>query len=73
MSVLPKVTFQDFVKNPFVAILFMCLMAIGYLYYDNKKVLTNQIERLETEVDSLKKDCKSLNAKLFDVVGKIKQ
>ena len=34
MPALPVVSFKEFVKNPIVALLFICLMAIGYLYAD---------------------------------------
>lgn len=71
-SILPSVSFKDFVKNPFVAILFMCLMAIGYLYIDNKTTLTNQIEDLQKEVETLRKDYKELNDKFIITLQKVK-
>lgn len=65
------VPFGEFVKNPIVALLFMSLMAVGYLYYDNKSTLTNQIEELQEEVKSLKVDYKNLNEKLISTLEKI--
>jgi hypothetical protein len=62
---LPTVSFKEFAKNPIVALLFMCLMAIGYLYLDNKSTLTKQIEELQSEVNILKKDYKELNNKFI--------
>lgn len=62
---LPTVSFKEFAKNPIVALLFMCLMAIGYLYLDNKSTLTNQIEELQKEVTILKNDYKQLNDKFI--------
>ena len=34
----------------------MCLIAIGYLYIDNRNTLTNQIDNLQEEVKALKKE-----------------
>jgi len=68
---LPTVSFGEFVKNPIVALLFMSLMAVGYLYYDNKSTLTNQIEALQEEVKTLQSDYKALNEKLINTLEKI--
>lgn len=65
---LPAVSFKEFVKNPIVALLFMCLMAIGYLYIDNKSTLTNQIVELQKEVKTLKNEYKELNEKFINTV-----
>jgi len=65
---LPTVSFKEFVKNPIVALLFMCLMAIGYLYIDNKSTLTNQIVELQEEVKTLKNEYKELNEKFINTV-----
>jgi len=65
---LPAVSFKEFVKNPIVALLFMCLMAIGYLYIDNKSTLTNQIVELQEEVKTLKDEYKELNEKFINTV-----
>lgn len=69
---LPNISFKDFVKNPIVALMFLSLMAVGYLYVDNKTVLTNQIETLQEEVKVLKQDYKELNDKLIETVTKLK-
>lgn len=66
------VSFKDFVKNPIVALLFMCLLAIGYLYIDNKTTLLNQINSLQEEVNTLKTDYKILNEKFINILENIK-
>jgi uncharacterized protein YlxW (UPF0749 family) len=71
MAGLPTISFKDFVKNPIVALLFMSLMAIGYLYYDNKSTLTSQVKDLQEEVRSLQRDYKQLNDKFIDTLEKI--
>mgnify|MGYP006906260350 CR=1 FL=1 len=65
------VSFKEFSKNPIVALLFMALMAIGYLYYDNKSTLTNQIEDLREEIITLKKDYKELNDNFIKTIKEI--
>jgi predicted RND superfamily exporter protein len=62
---LPNLSFKEFAKNPIVALLFMSLMVIGYLYLDNKTTLTNQINELKGEVTTLKKEYKELNDKFI--------
>lgn len=68
---LPTVSFKEFVKNPIVALLFMSLMAVGYLYYDNKSTLTNQVEMLQEEVKTLQGDYKALNEKFITTLEKL--
>jgi len=65
------VSFKEFVKNPIVALLFICLMAIGYLYVDNKTTLTTQIEVLRKDLEGVKKDNKSLNAEIRKILLKV--
>ena len=68
MAGLPTVSFKEFVKNPIVALMFMALMAVGYLYYDNKTTLTNQIDDLQEEVSMLKDDYKKLNEQFIETI-----
>ena len=68
---LPMVSFKEFVKNPIVALLFICLMVIGYLYVDNKTTLTTQIELLRKDLEGVKKDNKSLNAEIRKILLKV--
>ena len=68
LIVMPEniISYTDFLKNPIVGLLFMCLLAIGYLYIDNRNNLTHQIEDLQQEVKSLKADNVKLNNLLMD-------
>jgi uncharacterized membrane protein (DUF106 family) len=66
--VLPSVSFKEFVKNPIVALLFICLITIGYLYIDNKTTLTGQIDELKLEISNLKKEYKELNDKFIATI-----
>lgn len=70
---LPTLSFKEFLTNPIVALLFMCLMAIGYLYIDNRSTLTKQIETLQVEVTKLEKDYKELNEKFIKTLQEVKK
>ena len=71
MAGLPMISFKDFVKSPIVALLFICLMAIAYLYVDNKTTLTNEIKTLKEELKQLKQDYKELNNKFIQTLQKV--
>jgi hypothetical protein len=68
----PVPSYTEFVKNPIVGLLFMCLLAIGYLYIDNRNTLTKQIDDLKVEVNELKKDNTRLNDKIIEILKKVK-
>lgn len=47
------ITFNQFLKNPITGMLFLCLLALGYMVFDMKQVTKRQEERillLELEV-----------------------
>ena len=71
-SVSPQIpSYKDFVKNPIVGLLFMCLLAIGYLYIDNRNSLTHQIDHLQEEVKALKAENIRLYNKIIEVSKKV--
>jgi hypothetical protein len=72
MAGLPGISFKEFVKNPIVGLLFVALIAIGYLYIDNRNTLTSQIEDLQSEVKTLKSEYKELNDKFIETISKMK-
>jgi hypothetical protein len=45
--------YKEFLKNPIVGLLFMCVLSIGYLYFDNKAVYKEQIIKQERRIESL--------------------
>ena len=67
------INFKDFAANPMAGGLFLCIIAIGYLYIDNKTTLTNQIEDLQEEVIILRKDYKKLNDKFIETLKNINE
>lgn len=64
-------TYKDFLKNPIVGLLFMCLIAIGYLYIDNRSTLTRQIDDLQVEVKALKEENVRLYNKIIEISKKV--
>jgi hypothetical protein len=66
------INFKDFAGNPVAGVLFFALIAIGYLYVDNKTTLTNQIEALQEEVIILRDDYKKLNDKFIETLKNIR-
>lgn len=66
------VSYKEFVKNPIVGLLFICLMAIGYLYVDNRNTLTKQVEDLKLEVKQLQAQNAKLNEKIIEILKKVK-
>jgi hypothetical protein len=47
------ISFKDFSKDPVKGLLFMVILAVGYLYIDNKTGYTSQIEKCEKNVIEL--------------------
>ncbi len=45
------ITFKEFAKNPVTGLMFMCLVAVGYLYVDGKMSYNRQIEELKHTVE----------------------
>ncbi len=44
------VTFKEFAKSPYTAILFLALLAVGYLQYQNQNILLSTIQGLEEKL-----------------------
>ena len=72
------VSFKEFSKDPIKALLFISLVAIGYMYIDSKMMYTNQIEmqtikieRLETKIDALTIQLRKSDSTLAAATAKI--
>jgi outer membrane murein-binding lipoprotein Lpp len=66
-AIKPPITFKEFSKDPVKGLLFIVLIAIGYLYVDgkmtNKDIITKQdakIVKLEAKVDTLENELRVL-------------
>jgi len=77
ISVLP-ISFEQFSKDPVKGFLFITLIAIGYLYVDQKLMYTEQIEqqgskieKLEAKIDALSIQLKRSDSLLSATTSKI--
>lgn len=59
-TIKPPISFKEFAKEPVKGLMFICIIAVGYLYVDikmsntaDKKQLNEKIITLETKVDQL--------------------
>ena len=77
-AIKPPISFKEFSKDPVKGLLFIVLIAIGYLYVDIK--LSNQdiqskqnqkIENLEIKVDALTTQLRKSDSALSAAVSKI--
>lgn len=73
------VSYKDFIKEPVKATLFMCIIAISYLYMDQRinynRQIENQgekIEKLENKVDKLTENLRKSDSTLSAAIEKIK-
>ena len=62
------ISFAEFTKEPVKGLLFIVIIAIGYLYIDGKINYTSQIEKQGQKIDALelKIDAATLNLKRSD-------
>ena len=58
------ISFKDFAKDPVKGLLFLVLIAVGYLYVDNKMNYTSQIEKCGANVEQLTKKVDLLDERL---------
>lgn len=78
MPVKPPISFREFSKDPVKGLLFIVLIAIGYLYVDikvsNKEIVNKQdakIVVLENKVDLLSNQLRRSDSALSAAVSKI--
>ena len=78
MPVKPPISFKEFSKDPVKGLLFIVLVAIGYLYIDikmsNNAIVAKQdakIVVLETKVDLLSNQLRKSDSALASAVSKI--
>jgi hypothetical protein len=72
------ISFKEFAKEPVKGLMFICLIAVGYLYIDGKVNYSNQIEKqgekievLETKVDVFTNQLRKSDSALSSAVSKI--
>ena len=77
-SVKPPISFKEFAKEPVKGLMFICIIAVGYLYVDIKmsnsstqKSLNEKITKLEVKVDQLTDQLRKSDSALSAAASKI--
>jgi len=80
MPELPVMSYKDFLRNPVIGILFLSLVAITYLYIDNKSsykdVIAKQeirIVKLEGTVERLQKEIARRDSVIMFINSRLNQ
>lgn len=67
------ISFKDFAKDPVKGLLFIVLLAVGYLYLDNKSSYKGQLEECKTQVTSCDSKVESLENKLEEKTERLRR
>ena len=74
----PPISFKEFAKEPVKGLMFICIIAVGYLYVDIKMSNTSsqasqnaKIEKLEIKVDQLTDALRKSDSTLSAAASKI--
>lgn len=77
-AIKPPISFKEFAKEPVKGLLFIVIIAIGYLYVDGKLNYNTQIKKqgekievLEDKVDALTNQLRKSDSALSAAVSKI--
>jgi hypothetical protein len=77
-TVKPPISFKEFAKEPVKGLMFICIIAVGYLYVDIKMSNTStqstqnaKIEKLEVKVDMLTEALRKSDSTLSAAASKI--
>jgi len=61
------VSFKEFSKDPIKALLFLTIIAIMYLYIDNKMAYKEQIEKQDERIELLEDKVEILQDKIIEI------
>ena len=67
------IDFKDFAKDPVKGVLFIVLLAVGYLYLDNKSSYKDQLTECKEQVSSCSVKVLTLEQKLEDKTEKLRR
>jgi hypothetical protein len=63
-TIKPPITFKEFSKDPVKGLMFICIVAVGYLYVDIKMSNTAIQDRQNTKIESLEAKVNELTNQL---------
>ena len=64
MSSLTPMSYKEFLRNPIIGILFLSLIAISYLYIDNKTTYMDVIQKQEARIIKLENSVEKLQREI---------
>jgi len=64
MNSLAPLSYKEFLRNPIIGILFLSLIAISYLYIDNKTTYKDVIQKQEARIIKLENDVEKLQREI---------
>lgn len=67
------ISFKDFAKDPVKGLLFIVILAVGYLYYDNKASYQAQAQEYKTQYADCGNKVESLEKKLDEKTEKLRR
>ena len=67
------IDFKDFAKDPVKGLLFIVLLAVGYIYYDNKQIYQKQTDEYKAKYYECWSKVEALEKKLDDKTEKLRR
>jgi hypothetical protein len=67
------IDFKDFAKDPVKGLLFIVLLAVGYLYYDNKESYKDQMVEYKQQVGSCDSKVSTLEQKVEEKTERLRR
>lgn len=63
-SIKPPITFKEFSKDPVKGLMFICIVAVGYLYVDIKMSNAAIVEKQDSKIEVLESKVTQLSEQL---------
>lgn len=67
------IDFKDFAKDPVKGLLFIVILAVGYLYVDNKKSYNNQMNEYKEQITYCDNKVTSLEQKVEEKTERLRR
>lgn len=67
------ISFKDFAKDPVKGLLFIVLLAVGYLYYDNKASYQKQTDEYKAQYSDCGTKVEALEKKLDEKTERLRR
>lgn len=67
------IDFKDFAKDPVKGLLFIVILAVGYLYFDNKSSYKEQMSEYKEQYTSCESKVETLEKKLDEKTEKLRR